>query len=815
MEGQAREKYPAEEALDGLKDALRKNRNAVLVAPPGSGKTTCIPPALLGEPWLEGRKIVMLEPRRLAAKNSARRIASMLGESPGGTVGYSVRLESRKGPSTRLEIVTEGLLAQRLLADPELADTGLLVFDEFHERSLDCDLAMALALETKRAFRPDLRILAMSATLDAEETAASLDNAAVVRAGGRMFDVETVYLGDMPTAGAVARALRETDGDILCFLPGEAEIKRTAETLLSRPCDALVLPLYGSLPPEEQDRVFAPADRRKIILSTSIAESSLTVPGISCVIDCGLMRTSRFSPATGMSALATLPLPLDRAEQRRGRAGRLRPGVCYRLWEERENAFRPAKTSPEIMDADLAGLVLASASWGAVRRTDLPWITPPPDAAWEQASSLLRLLGATGDDGRPTPKGERMSRLPMHPRLAAMFLAGGGRKAALLAAILEECRGTRETDIGKILDSVVASPRIPLHARILKLASRFQSASGNTSGDAESEGALLAAAFPDRVAANRGNGSFRMVCGKGAALDANDPLSKSRFLVCCRLDGRQGDAKIFLAAPISKDEIESIFSGSIREEKRCFWDRREERVRAETVRVLGEMDVETKPLPAAEMRNAPDVLEKLAEGMLRKGTENLPCWTKAAKALKSRIDFMRRRDDPSSGRRWPETEGPALVEAIKGFAYGMTKWSDLESIDLVRVLESMLASCGCDRRTLDALAPERMEVPSGSMIAVDYSGDEPTVAARLQECFGMQKTPAVAGGRIPVAMTLLSPAMRQVQITKDLAGFWREGYAIVRKDMRGRYPKHYWPEDPATAVATRRTRPKTEEGKNR
>ena len=797
--------FPVEEKLPEVRRALAANRDVVLTAPPGSGKTTCVPPALLDEPWLQGKKIVMLEPRRLAARNCAAYIARKRGEAVGGTVGYQVRLERKVSAATRLEVVTEGLLTNRILADPELADVGLVIFDEFHERSLQCDLAFALALEVKTALRPDLRIVVMSATLDADAVAAHLESVtgkvSVVRAEGRMFPVETNYLGEMSMSGAVSKALKETDGDILCFLPGEGEIRRIIELLNNRITElsknrisesdgVQVLPLYGSLPKEEQDRVFEKSDGRKVILATSIAETSVTIEGITCVIDSGLMRVPRFSPSTGMSGLVTLPLTQDRAEQRRGRAGRVRAGVCYRLWGEAEHASRPAKMSPEILDADLCPLVLTSVAWGAIQRTDLPWMTPPPASSWDQAVGLLELLGALDATGRLTRKGEQMAKLPMHPRLANMILGGGD---PMLAAIIEEGTKTRETDIRYV-------PRTP---RIKELARRFtHQAVAGKGGVPLDEGSALALAYPDRIAKNRGNGSFRMVSGRGAFLPDDDPLAHEPYLVCCDLDDRAGDAKIFLGCPIAESEVLALFGDQVVEEPYCEWDRKNERVKSVLRRRLGGMTLGEKPVnDAGDASGA--VVRALLEGVRQKGVENLPCWGKETRQLRDRINFLRRFDGT-----WPAVDGETLLPALEGFVSGMNKWRDLERLDLGAVMDFVLSEAGHDRRELDRLAPTRMEVPSGSHMLIHYDGDEPTCEVRLQECFGLMETPKVAGGKAPVVMTLLSPAQRPIQITKDLAGFWREGYQLVRKDMRGRYPKHYWPEDPFAAEATRRVRPR-------
>ena len=808
--------FPVEEKIGEISAALAKNRDVVLTAPPGSGKTTCVPPALLDEAWLKGKKIVMLEPRRIAARNCASYISKKLGESVGGTVGYQVRLERKVSSKTRLEIVTEGLLTNRILADPELDGVGLVIFDEFHERSLQCDLAFALALEVRRALRPDLRILVMSATLDADEVAAHLGDADIVRAEGRMFPVETVYLGDMSMSAAISKALKETEGDVLCFLPGEGEIKRILGLFecsivrLQGGGEARLLPLYGALPKEDQDRVFEPIEQsnnpnnrtiRKVILATSIAETSVTIEGIACVIDSGLMRVPRFSPSTGMSGLVTLPLTQDRAEQRRGRAGRVRAGVCYRLWTEGQQQSRPKRMMPEILETDLCSLVLTSAAWGALGREDLPWMTPPAASLWDQAVGLLKLLGALGKDGRLTPKGERMAKMPMHPRLANMLIGGGD---PMLAAIVEEGAKSRETDIRYV-------PKTP---RIKQLAKRFSAIeqSNNPNNRTISEGTALALAYPDRVAKNRGNGTFRMVNGRGAFLPEDDPMAKEPYIVCCELDDRAGDAKVFLGCPIAEEEILELFGDKVVEEPYCEWDRRTDSVKCVVRRKLGEMVLgEVFNAEAQRHRDSADCVRALLSGIRIKGVENLPCWTKESSQLKSRINFLSKISVPLClcvENPWPRIDETTLLPALEGFVTGMTKWKDLEKLDIAAVMDFILSEAGHDRRELDRLAPTRMEVPSGSHMTIHYEGDEPTVEVRLQECFGLMETPKVAGGKVPIVMTLLSPAQRPIQITKDLAGFWKGAYQLVRKDMRGRYPKHYWPEDPFTAVATRRVRPK-------
>ena len=793
--------FPVEAIIPQICASLARNRTVVLRAPPGSGKTTCVPPALLNAPFLQGKKILMLEPRRLAARSCAAYIASRLGEPLGETVGFQVRLERKISARTRLEIVTEGLLAQRLVSDPELSDVGLIIFDEFHERSLQCDLGFAMALDVRRALRDDLRLLVMSATLDVESIAAHLGDADIHTAEARMYPVETKYLQiessapiSAQMAGAVKRALAEPGGDILCFLPGEGEIRRCEEELRTDGVDRLggvVMPLYGALPKEEQDAVLRPLPagngKRKVVLATSIAETSLTIEGVTTVIDSGLMRVSRFSASSGMNRLETLRVTRDRAEQRRGRAGRVCAGLCLRLWTEAQDRLLLPAMKAEIMDADLAPTVLTAATWGTTAIDGLPWLTPPPAANWENAKSLLRMLGALDAENRITDRGRRMARLAAHPRLANMMLYDRG--AAYWAAIIEEGTKVRETDISRLRPT----------PRMLELARRWGYERGTRPPDPE----VLAFAFPDRIARNRGNGTFQMSCGRGAFLERTEVLATSPYLVLCDLDDRGGDAKIRLAAVITEDAIEEMFADQIADGTVTEWDRRTESVRAVRQRRLGRMVLaeggQSKPDEA-------DVQTALFAGIRQKGAANLPCWTPGIRQLQARINFLHRVLGD-----WPDVSDKALEDRLEdwfaGFTTGMSRWTHLERLDLAAVLDFALSESSHDRRELDRLAPVKMEVPSGSMMTIHYEEAEPFVAVRLQECFGLQATPKVAGGRVPIVMHLLSPAQRPVQVTKDLAGFWQTSYALVRKDMRGRYPKHYWPEDPATAPATRRVRP--------
>lgn len=788
--------FPVEQIIPQLADSLARNRTVVLRAPPGSGKTTCVPPALLDAAFLDGRKILMLEPRRLAARSCATFIARKLGEPVGETVGYHVRLEHRTSARTRLEIVTEGLLAQRLVNDPELADVGLVIFDEFHERSLQCDLGFAMTLDVRRALRPDLRMLVMSATLDVESIAAHLGDADVHTAEARMFPVETRFLQMESTAsialqmaGAVRRLRPEREGTILCFLPGEGEIRRCAEALCDVPD---VYPLYGALSREEQDAAVALCDRPRVILATSIAETSLTIAGVTTVIDSGLMRVSRFSPSSGMSRLETLRLTSDRADQRRGRAGRTGPGVCLRLWTAAQDRLLQPAMRPEILEADLASTVLSCAAWGTTALDGLPWLTPPPASAWANAKDLLCLLGALDGDGRLTDHGTRMARLPVHPRLANMILRTGNTR---LAALLEEGAPHAITDVRDVRPT----------PRMKELARRWERLAPPSSATSFHEpGEDLVFAFPDRIAHNRGNGTFQMTCGRGAFMERTEALASADYLVLCDLDDRGGDAKIHLAAPVSEAALEEFFAGQIVEDVQTEWDRRNECVKAVNVRRLWKMRMREGGQPTPD---AAQVQAALFTGIRQKGVANLPSWTLGVRQLQARICFLQR----ELGGTWPDVSDAALAAHLEdwfaAFTFGMSRWAHLAKLDLAAVLDGALVAAGHDRRELDRLAPVKMEVPTGSQMTIHYEGAEPFVAVRLQECFGLHATPKVAGGKVPIVMHLLSPAQRPVQVTKDLAGFWRETYALVRKDLRGRYPKHYWPEDPFTAVATRRVRP--------
>ncbi|MEM1056986.1 MAG: ATP-dependent helicase HrpB [Bacteroidota bacterium] len=834
---------PVDAALPGLVEALRQRGVAVLQAPPGAGKTTRVPPAVL--PEVDGR-VIVLEPRRLAARAAARRMAQERGESVGQTVGVRVRGESRVSRQTRIEVVTEGILTRMLLDDPSLEGIGAVVFDEVHERSLPGDLGLALALQARELLRPDLWLLAMSATLDGERFAALLADEAgpapVISAEGRTFPVETVHLGPPEdrrrapeaVAAAVHRALSEADPSrrgpaaggvgVLAFLPGAGEIRRCAEALRGLPPDVDLHLLYGALPPAQQDAAVSPAPkhRRKVVLATSIAETSLTIDGVLAVVDAGLARRPRFSPSTGMSRLETVRVSRAEADQRAGRAGRTAPGTAYRLWSEAETVALQDFAPPEVLRADLAPLALDLAAWGAAPR-DLRWLDPPPEATFQTARDLLRMLGALDRDGALTDHGRKLARLPVHPRLGHMLLASGSSLAADVAAVLGErdllrSEGPRapDADLRLRLDALrqpgemsryrgFSVARGALHAA-RKEAKRLRHLArlGTEADDAADAGPVLVLAYPDRLAKRTAETPrevrYQLREGHSAVLPATDPLADHEWLAVASLDARVGAARIFLAAPLEAEEVEILFADQIEREEVVEWDDGAGRVSARRVERLGALVLREGPLRAPD----PEAVQAaLWDGVRLRGLGVLK-WTKTAERLRRRLAFLHHHEDG-----WPDVSDDALLAALDAwlapFARGARSLNDLNRADLATALDALIP--WDRRRDLDRLAPERIEVASGSNIALDYSEPEaPVLAVKLQETFGMAETPRVLGGRVPVVMHLLSPARRPVQVTADLASFWETGYFDVRKDLRGRYPKHPWPEDPLTATATARTK---------
>ena len=806
---------PVDEALPRLKAALAAHPSAVLVAPPGAGKTTRVPLALLEAPWLQGRRIVMQEPRRLAARAAARRMASTLGEAVGETVGYRVRFDTKVGPRTRIEVVTDGLFLRMLQDDPSLEGIGCVIFDELHERGLDSDLSFALVREAQTALREDLRVVAMSATLDPGPVADRLGGAALIESAGRMFPVETRHLDREPSgriedamATAIRRALAEESGSLLAFLPGVGEIRRVEERLAGLGPTIDLAPLYGDLSPADQDRAIAPspAGRRKVVLATSIAETSLTIEGVRVVIDGGLMRVPRFSPRSGMTRLETVRVSLAAADQRRGRAGRLEPGVCYRLWtQEAERGLLPF-TAPEILDADLAPLALELAAWGAGDAASLPWLTPPPPAAVATARALLTDLGALDGAGAITAHGRAMARLGQHPRLAHLVLKGRdrghGRVAALLVAILGERDflrlppGQRDADLRHRVD-IALSGKAP--RQILEAARRLTQGKDT---DSAATGALLALAYPDRIGRRRVGmaGRYLLSGGRGAALPEGDPMGNEEFLVVAETDGAAQDSRIFLAAPVTAAEIEDLYAERIMAEEIVQWSPRDGVVLARRRRRLGALVLEDKPVArpdAGKLRAA------MLDGIRQLGLGALP-WTDTLTKWRERLAFLRSQDES-----WPDLSDTALLATLDTwlapFLDGVSRRDHLARIDLASALRALVP---WDRqRDLDRLAPTHIEVPSGSHVPVDYGNPaEPTLSVRIQEMFGLGDTPRIAGGRVPLTVHLLSPARRPVQVTRDLASFWANGYKSVKAELKGRYPRHYWPDDPLVAEPTARVR---------
>jgi ATP-dependent helicase HrpB len=836
---------PILEALPELGTALAHGRRVVLEAPPGAGKSTVVPITLLDADWRGDGRIVMLEPRRIAARAVAERMAALLGERTGARVGYRTRLETRVGPATRLEVVTEGILTRMLQRDPALEGVACVVFDEFHERNLHGDLGLALALECQRHLRPDLRLLVMSATLDADALGRVLDDARFVRAPGRMFDVQTVYApppgtGAPPLARQVAnrivQALETHPGDALAFLPGAGEIRRVTAALEDAlPADrCVVLPLYGDLAAAAQDAALRPdpQGRRKVIVATNIAETSLTIDGVRIVVDAGLERRQRFDPATGMGRLETLRISRASADQRRGRAGRTAPGVCYRLWSESAHAALLPQAPAEILEADLAPLALELACWGATGPTDLGWLDPPPAATLAQARDLLTGLEALDAEGRVTALGRDMASLGVHPRLAHLMLRaqrlGLGRLGCELAALLSE-RDPLRTDAtaadpdlrtrvealrGHPLPAGVVADRTALR-RIERVVQQLERQLGRLRPvatpasaalvDGDAVGLLLACAYPDRIARARAPAGGRYVLsgGRGAALPGPAALARSEYIVVAALDAGEREARIQLAAPVNLDLLLTHFEHLVEDAESVEWDPRAEAVAARRVRRLAGLVIEEAPL-----RNAgPKATVAMIDGVRSLGLGCLP-WTRDLEQWRARVAFARA-NDPRGASTWPDLSDAALLDSagdwLAAWLEGITRRDQLGRVDLRAALHGMLDWDA--QRRLDSFAPTHIVVPSGSRIAVDYSGGVPTLAVRLQEVFGLGASPRIADGGVPVTLELLSPARRPVQVTRDLESFWSRGYHEVRKELKGRYPKHYWPEDPREAIATRRVRP--------
>ncbi len=841
------DRLPIDDTLPQLHAAFAQSNNVVLQAPPGAGKSTRVPLALLDAAWVGDKKIVMLEPRRLATRAVATRMAATLGESVGRTVGYRTRLDTRVGPATRIEVVTEGILTRWLQRDPALEEVALVIFDEFHERSLQADLGLALVLDAQAALREDLRVLVMSATLDGEAVAALLDQAPLVTSSGRSFPVDIRYRERIARtqtqeralheliAATVQHALESEDGDCLVFLPGQADIHRTQRLLEERilPQGTRIMPLYGDLPLEQQDAAIRPsvAGTRKVVLATNIAETSLTIEGVRIVVDSGLERRMRFHPASGMSRLETQRISRASADQRCGRAGRLEAGVCYRLWSQSEHAALAAHTPAEIVGADLAPLALELANWGIADPAALQWLDPPPNSAFAQARDLLRSLDALDPQGRITDHGRRAAQLGTHPRLAHMIVRsiehGKLRLALEIAALLSERdilrsdgRGTvRDVDLRLRIDALRDRRRLPAgltvdqgaRQRVVRtieqLARQVRAPRDDGGDDVDADtGVLLALAYPDRIAMTRGgSGRYVLSAGRGATLVGTHALARAEFLVIAELDGGEREATIRLAAPIEREALERAFSASIENRERIEWDSREQIVLARRERWLG-------ALKLAEQRlDRPDparLTTAMLTGVRELGLAQLP-WSKEARALQARIEFARR-TDPRAQPPWPDCSDAGLLESLDAWLApwldGVTRRDHLARLDMHAVLLARID--WQQQQRLMQIAPTHLVVPTGSRIPIDYSSTSPSVAVRLQELFGLKTVPMIGAGNVALTLQLLSPAHRPVQVTQDLASFWARGYPDVKKELKGRYPKHYWPDDPLTATPTARAKPR-------
>ena len=820
---------PIDAVLPDVSRVLAAGNTAVLVAPPGAGKTTRLPLALLDADWLGTRKILVLEPRRIAARGAAERMAHTLGESVGATIGLRARLGTKVGARTRIEVVTEGVFTRMILDDPTLDGVGSVLFDEFHERSLDADLGLALARDCQQGLREDLRILVMSATLDGARVATLLGGCPVIESEGRAFPIATHYLGrgagarveDQMTE-AVLRALRAEVGSILAFLPGQGEIRRVDQrlgerlSLSGRDSVVDVVGLHGGLDPRLQDQAVSPplAGRRKVVLATSVAETSLTIDGVRIVIDSGLARVPRFEPDVGVTRLETVRVSRAAADQRRGRAGRTEPGVCYRLWDEPETQSLPAYATPEILAADLTGLLLDCASWGVADPAALAFLDPPPTAAIAAARIELSDLGALDADGRLTALGRRIQALPLPARLAAMLLRAATVGAELAAAdiaavIVERGLGGNSVDLDHRLDSY-RRDRGKRAEDMRRLTSGWARAAREgveptKLSEPPATAGLLALAFPDRIAKARGAaGGFVLANGRGAALDAIDPLAQSPFLVVAELSGKAQATRILLAASLDPTEIETLARARIEIVDEIQFDAAAGALRGRRIRRLGAITLDSAPQPVAESDAS---AAELARGLVRSGVDRLP-WSKAQRQLRDRVGFLRA---AGASGVWPDLTNSALAADggawLTPFLGGKTKLGEINTDDLQAALDALIP---WDlRRRLQAEAPTHYEAPTGNWHAIVYEGPSaPLLSIRVQELFGLAEHPAIAQGRLPLTLELLSPAQRPIQVTRDLAGFWAGSWADVKSEMRGRYPRHPWPDDPSSARPTARAKPR-------
>ena len=812
-------RLPVTDSLPALQAALEAGNRAVLSAPPGAGKTTIVPLHLLDAAWRGDGRIILLEPRRLAARAAAGRMASLLGEAVGETVGYRMRLDNRVSARTRIEVVTEGVFARMVLEDPELAGVAAVLFDEFHERSLDADFGLALAIDVQEGLRPDLRLLVMSATLDVERITALLGQAPAIASEGRSFPVEIRYR-DRPggeriedaVTSAIIEAHRDTEGSILAFLPGQAEIRRVAERLEGRFDDrTAIVPLYGNLSQKEQDAAIrpAPAGHRKVVLSTSIAETSITIDGVRVVIDSGLQRLPVYEPSTGITRLETVRVSRASADQRAGRAGRTEPGIAIRLWHAGQTAALPAFTPPEILSADLSNLVLDMAHWGVREPDGLAFIDPPPAAAWAEARTLLQLLGALDETGAITTTGRQIRAFGLPVRLAAMVLSaapeGHARAAADIAVLLtEQGLGGTGIDIDERLRRFrQESGERAVSAR--KLAERLAQAAGPARAAAvpPPAGALLLHAYPDRIALKRGaRGRFVMANGRGAEIGETERLAGADMLVIADLTGRAAQGRVLAAAEIDRATVEAVLPHAVKRSEECFFDPASRQVRARRVTRLGAIVLEEVPLSRPTGAAA---AEALAEGVRLLGINALP-FSKAAEQLRQRVGFLHR----SIGEPWPDLSDAALLESLDTwftpFQSGARGLDDLAPGALFDGLSSLVPHNL--QRELERLAPTHFTAPTGQNHPIRYDGAEPVLSIRVQELFGLKTHPTIGGGRLPLVLELTSPAHRPIQTTRDLPGFWAGSWKDVRADMRGRYPKHPWPEDPAHAAPTTRAKPR-------